>query len=110
MNEHYLYLACLDHDPPLLSEPIGNSRRRSDVEAAPKYVAERDDLAAAWAKGLQPINGGRCRAAEFLAQHPKCRINVVNGAEIVERRRRLLPDEAYGGSALADWELALLGS
>jgi hypothetical protein len=77
----YMYLECLDHDPPILSaDEVG--QHTYDLENIRAYVANRElylsqqelenklgtyiDYGTSWAN----------TAARFLIQHPKCNIGI----------------------------------
>lgn len=72
-----LYLACLDHDPPLLSpEPVG--QRLSDLGQVRALVEQRVVLALLaefWT--LQPRSPSAL-AGRFFLQHPLCQIGIID--------------------------------
>lgn len=78
----YLYLECLDHDPPIRAEDESGQhlydlpRIRHEIANREAVVAASlaDDDLAEWGD----INGWyfRSHSARFLRQHPKCRIGI----------------------------------
>lgn len=74
----YLYLECLDHDPPLRSDgEVG--QHLYDLPQIRRDIASRDELVAHFkASGEVPDFGHHFRSntTRFLLQHPKCRIGI----------------------------------
>jgi hypothetical protein len=73
----YVYLECLDHDPPLRSEDeVG--QHLSDLPRIRDELARRDELVAEWSKerALPFVWSWPNNAARFLAGHPRCRISI----------------------------------
>lgn len=72
----YLYLMCMDHNPPLCAD--GESgQHMSDLPEILEDLTNRDVIAAAI--GLDIFGYGshlRSNSARFLHTHPKCRIGV----------------------------------
>ena len=73
----YLYLECLEHDPPLSSDgEVG--QHLYDLKRIRQEIAERDLIVALARSGIDygydSHFTGNC--ARFLAQHPKCRITI----------------------------------
>lgn len=72
----YLYLECLDHDPPLRAD--GESGQHLyDLPRIRNDIRRRDFFVAAEDTGF--YNYGHHfiqNTASFLAQHPKCRIGI----------------------------------
>lgn len=75
----WFYLACLDHDPPLVAE--GESgQHHYDLPQIRYDIANRESLVRVQASG----HGGRVdfghhfrnNTAGFLAAHPKCQIGI----------------------------------
>lgn len=74
----YLYLRCLDHDPPI---EAGSGQHLYDLPQIQADIADRDALVAAWLDeeaGPDSIENDyfRSHTVGFLAQHPKCRIGI----------------------------------
>lgn len=87
----YLYLKCLDHDPPLLSyDEVG--QHLYDLPRIRKDIADRELF-------IAHANSDRCvkyeyftgNAARFLVDHPRCRIGIQD-----EYRRDHPIDESDG--------------
>ena len=78
----YLYLQCLDHDPPLRSEgEVG--QHMTDLPFVRVCIKERNDLAKQFMGTVWPvpttIEGQWQRtAAAFLADHRWCNIGIVD--------------------------------
>ena len=73
----YLYLECLDHDPPLRSDgEVGQHLR--DLPDIRRDIANRAAIVAAGEADLWPDYGHHFRhnAELFLCRHPKCRIGI----------------------------------
>lgn len=76
----YLYLTCLDHDPPLRAESE-SGQHLCDLPAIRADVTRnRDSLVRLWDEGcLNPYGAPfRANSARFLAQHRTCRIGIVD--------------------------------
>ena len=75
----YVYLQCLDHEPPLCSDgEVG--QHLYDLPDVRKYIALRD-LFVENAKQDMPVSYDSywaSNAARFLSQHPHCRIGIVD--------------------------------
>lgn len=74
----YLYMQCLDHDPPLVAE--GESGQHLyDLPDIRADIANRDALVAAVREhDMQPNGYFRSNTLKFLAAHPTCRIGIVD--------------------------------
>lgn len=75
----YVYLECLDHDPPLLSyDEVG--QHLSDLPNIRKAIANRDLFIANSAADLTGDYGDSFtnHAAAFLVRHPRCRIGIID--------------------------------
>lgn len=70
----WLYLRCEDHDPPILSDDVG--QRLSALPEIRGYIADRKRFEAAAVVGLTPDDHFMGNAARFLGDHPKCRIAI----------------------------------
>lgn len=72
----WLYLVCLDHTPPLVSEEeVG--QHLYDLPQIRADLADRDRIVANVAAGVWPAEYFRVRTARFLARHhPLCRIGI----------------------------------
>ena len=72
----YLYLKCLDHDPPLISE--GESGQHLyDLPQIRADIANRGQLVDADLPDYYRDNF-RHNTVWFLTQHPRCRIGIVD--------------------------------
>ena len=73
----YLYLECLDHDPPLRSDGESGQHLtdlpeiRADIAKRVAWVewSEEDDV---W----NHLHHFRCNTITFLRQHPRCRLGI----------------------------------
>lgn len=74
----YIYLQCLDHDPPLTAvEESG--QHLYDLPQVFLDLANREYLAGLWELGdAADLGYFRNRTAQFLSQHKTCRIRVVD--------------------------------
>lgn len=72
----YLFLRCLDHDPPLRAADE-SGQHLSDLSQIRADIAARTTLLAAW-EHLDFSDFGHFRNAtlRFLAAHPKCNIGI----------------------------------
>lgn len=74
----YVYLVCLDHNPPLVSE--GESGQHLyDLPTIRADIADRDAIVKLWKRddyGLDMGHFFRNNTARFLAAHPHCRIGI----------------------------------
>ena len=77
----YVYLECLDHDPPLRADSE-SGQHLSDLPQIRADIAARDALLAVVAAsewGDVPDMGYfRNATARFLVSHPRCRIGIVD--------------------------------
>ena len=73
----YLYLECLDHNPPLLSDGEVGQQLHS-LPRIRREIAERNLLAALVKSEIEHSYDSHftSNAARFLAQHPHCRIGI----------------------------------
>ena len=74
----YVYLQCLDHDPPLRAE--GESGQHlSDLPQIRADIADRDMIARMWAReNLDRGHHFLNNTARFLAYHRPCRIGIID--------------------------------
>jgi hypothetical protein len=75
-----MYLQCLSHDPPLLSDEVG--QHTLDLDDIRGYIANKDHLIAL-IKADIPIGGQQnppwaSTAGWFMYRHPKCEIGIVD--------------------------------
>lgn len=71
----WLYLKCLDHDPPLVAEDE-SGQHLSDLPRIRQEVADREALLKEW-EGRNCVPGYfTYHSLRFLAQHRKCRIGI----------------------------------
>ena len=74
----YIYLQCLDHDPPLRAE-LASGQSLNDLQRARDYIALREQLAHTLdLTGGQIDNYFANNSAIFLAHHRKCKIGIVD--------------------------------
>ena len=84
----YIYLVCLDHDPPLLAEEE-SGQHRYDLPRIREEINNREEIVRAYEGGhsLNPRYASdwddestnvyfRVRSARFLARHQSCRIGI----------------------------------
>ena len=74
----WLYLECLDHDPPLCSaDEVG--QHLSDLPDVRRMIADRDTLVrVAEEHGATPDGYFAAHTIRFLRQHPRCRLRIVD--------------------------------
>lgn len=78
----YMYLECLEHDPPIRSDSeVG--QHTYDLRDIQEYVARREELVSIHEmESVVSLNETGTRwpntAMYFFAQHPKCRIRIVD--------------------------------
>lgn len=71
----YIYLECLDHNPPLCAD--GESGQHLyDLPQIRADLANRDRIAASFADGWTADHHFRRNTARFLADHPLCLIGI----------------------------------
>lgn len=71
----YIYLECLDHEPPLKAE--GESGQHLyDLPQIRADLANRRAVVAAWEDGWTTHDHFRRNTACFLTRHPACRIGI----------------------------------
>lgn len=75
----YVYLECLDHDPPL-SSPDEVGQHLSDLPDIRRAIQNKDLFIANAAADLDVDYGSRFAntAASFLVSHPKCAIGIFD--------------------------------
>ena len=72
----YVYLVCLDHNPPLVAGDE-SGQHLYDLPQIRKDIADRDMIVAAVkADVFDGSNYFRNHTARFLAAHPTCRIGI----------------------------------
>lgn len=81
----WLYLRCLDHDPPLVAE-AESGQHLSDLDDIRADLANREQVVAAWTEHMSnpytaytdpPFDHHfRRSTAWFLAAHPTCRVDI----------------------------------
>ena len=78
----YLYLECLDHDPPLRAEDESGQHLK-DLPRIRLEIAERVALADEWAEARHEFSPYgpfdqyfRAHSGAFLSHHRKCRIGI----------------------------------
>lgn len=76
----YVYLECLDHDPPIQAEDE-SGQHLYDLPQIREDVANREALVEAWTanpwpSGIDALDYYTRHSARFLAQHPKCRVGI----------------------------------
>ena len=79
----YVYLECLDHDPPLRAEDE-SGQHLSDLPRIRAEIADREAVAVGPDRYVGPVLTDdfdadgyfRTHSARFLAAHPKCRIGI----------------------------------
>lgn len=73
----YIYLECIDHDPPLPAE--GESGQHLyDLPQLRTDVANREPLVNAASEGMSTDDYFRRNTLSFLVRHPKCRLRIVD--------------------------------
>ena len=76
----YLYLTCLDHDPPLRAESE-SGQHLYDLPDIRTDIRDRDALVRLWddgALGQRWTGLPRVNSLRFLSQHRTCRIGIVD--------------------------------
>lgn len=71
----YVYLECLDHDPPLSADDE-SGQHLSDLPQIRADLADRERVVASIRDGWDPGDYFRNNTARFLASHKKCRIGI----------------------------------
>lgn len=91
----YLYLECLEHDPPLSSDgEVG--QHLYDLPRIRREIADRD-LFVTLARseiGYGYDHHFTSNAVRFFAQHPNCRIRIVDEYEIEHPIEHPQPEQA----------------
>jgi hypothetical protein len=78
----YMYLQCLEHDPPLRSNgEVG--QHAYDLKDIRKYIANREAICALLEADIPIGNSGvgtfwANNASWFLYEHQKCEIGIIN--------------------------------
>jgi len=70
----YLYLACKDHDPPLLADSE-SGQHLYDLPQIREDIADRDAIVSL-GDGVDYGHWFRNSTARFLRAHPKCEIAI----------------------------------
>lgn len=73
----YLYLECLDHDPPLRAEDE-SGQHLYDLQQIRSDIAHRDVLVEALDLDVSLGPYFRRNSVRFLAAHRKCRVGIVD--------------------------------
>lgn len=73
----YMYLECLDHDPPLRAEDE-SGQHLYDLKQLRADIASREAIVEAWDLNIQPADYFRVHTARFLVGHRKCRLGIVD--------------------------------
>lgn len=73
----YLYLQCEDHTPPIRSFCHSGQHLR-DLAQIFKDIDSRELIVAAYNEDMVPMHNFRRATASFLAQHPHCRVTVID--------------------------------
>lgn len=75
---NWLYLRCEDHDPPLLSDYVG--QHLYDLPDIRDYITHRDAYVALAESDDYPAFASHYtrHAYTFLVAHPRCRIGIVD--------------------------------
>ena len=76
----YMYLVCLDHDPPIVSEDE-SGQHLYDLPRIRDEIADREAVASEAdnppVSGMEDITGYfRQRSSWFLARHPNCKVGI----------------------------------
>ena len=71
----WLYLECLDHDPPLLAEDE-SGQHLYDLPQIRADLADREALVRIWSGSAVDLGYFRNRTCRFLVAHQKCRIGI----------------------------------
>lgn len=73
----YLYLECLDHDPPLRAE-AESGQHLYDLPQIRRDIANRDKITELYMAGDFDASFFRNSTARFLAQHRDCRMRILD--------------------------------
>ena len=71
----YVYLECLDHDPPLPAD-AESGQHLYDLSQIREDISNREGVVAALALDMTPDDYFRRNTARFLARHQGCRIGI----------------------------------
>lgn len=72
----YLYVTCLDHDPPLIAEEE-SGQHTYDLPEIRRDIADRTYLVDVYMNSINlDLGYWRNHTVKFLAQHQKCRIGI----------------------------------
>ena len=82
----YLYLRCDSHTPPLEAEDHSGCHLYN-LDQIFRDIEDRERIVAAWNDAMYPRDSFRLATAAFLAEHPHCKIGVID-----EYRRIHHPD------------------
>ena len=73
----YIYLVCLDHDPPLIAEEESGQHLYDLPRIREELVNRNETLnSKEWHGGNDMNQYFRIRSARFLSRHPKCHIGI----------------------------------
>jgi hypothetical protein len=72
----YIYLQCLDHDPPLRAEDE-SGQHLYDLDEIRRDIADRETMIRYYRTGTS-FAYFQQHTARFLAQHEKCRIGIAD--------------------------------
>ena len=73
----YIYLECLDHDPPLRADEE-SGQHLYDLPQLREDIANREAIVAAIDLDIWPDDYFRVRTARFLTAHRKCRLRIID--------------------------------
>ena len=73
----YLYLECLDHDPPLRADDE-SGQHHYDLPRIRQMIADRDALLKHWDTEWTNTWSFTTNTMRFLAQHRTCRIGIID--------------------------------
>lgn len=71
----WIYLQCADHNPPLVA-PDESGQHLYDLPQIFADLRDRGRIVTNCHDGIFPDDYFRKHTAEFMAQHPQCRIEV----------------------------------
>ena len=88
----YMYLECTCHNPPLqASEESGQHYR--DLRDIFDDIDNRDEVVSAVKRDMLPADTVRRNTALFLADHPRCDIQVISEYDVVMTREDIPDNE-----------------
>lgn len=75
----YVYLQCLDHNPPLRADEE-SGQHLYDLPQLRADVRDREALVEAWEamEFTSDLGYFRTNTLRFLRQHPKCRLGIID--------------------------------